>query len=185
MLQCRAPDGSELKQGHEADHLLSQLPSALIQHRNTTMDDILDSLSRQGRKLKNRLRGKKHKPDRLGANTPGESARSSGSLLQPELRVAASSHDGEGSGIDTDVRKVRPKDQSPQSEPVPAASGSNNDRQRKKADIEEREVSQRYSHLDPDVEVAVGGGPSREVERVYPSSSPPSLPPTGKPDGTP
>jgi len=144
------------------------------------MDNILDSLSRQGKKLKHRLKGKKHKLDRTGANTPGESAGSSISLLRPESRVAASSHDGEGSGTNTDAREVRPTDRSPQPEPMPAG-GSNNDRQRREADVDEKEVSQKHSHLDPDVEVVVRGGPGPEVERVYPSPSIPSLPPAGKP----
>ena len=143
--------------------------------KNTNMDDILDSLSKKGRKFKHLLRGKKNKPDRVGANTPGESAGSSTSLLRPEPRVAAGGHDGEGSGTSTDVRKIRPRDRSRHPEPMPAV-GSNDDQQRRKADVDEKEASQRYFHLDPDVEVAVRGGPSREVEQVYPSPS------TGEPD---
>ena len=135
------------------------------------MDDILDSLSRQGRKFKDRLRGKKHKPDRTGANITGESAGSSSSLLRPEHRVAASSHYGEGSGTNTDVREVRPRNRSPPPEPMPAG-GSSDDQQGRRADVDEKEVSQRYSRLNPDVEVAVGGTQS------------PSLPPAGKPDRT-
>ena len=141
------------------------------------MDDILDSLSRKGRKLKDRLRGKKHKPDRTGTNVTGESAGSPGSFLRPEPHVVAGGRDREGNRTSADVQQDRSRDQSPHPEPMPAG-GSNDDQQRRKADIDENEASQGYSHLDPDVEVAVGGGPSREVERVHPS------PFTGEPDST-
>jgi hypothetical protein len=134
------------------------------------MDDILDSLSKKGKKFKDKLRGKKHKPDRTGVDAAGEIASSSGSLLRPEPHVAAGGHDGEGNRTSTDVQQDRSRDQSPQPEPMPAG-GSDDDRQRREADVDQKEVSQRHSHLDPDVEVVVDSGPSREVERVHPSPS--------------
>ena len=139
------------------------------------MDDILDSLSKQGRKLKNRLKGKKHKSDRVGANTPGESP-GSGSFLQPEPHLVASGCDGEGDRAGADVQQDRSRDRSPQPEPVPA--GGDDDRQGGEADVNEKEVSQGHSRLDSDDEAAVGSGAGGEVERVYPSPS------TGGPDST-
>ena len=139
------------------------------------MDDILDSLSKQGRKLKNRLKGKKHKSDRAGANTPGESP-GSGSFLRPDPHVVASGRDGEGDRTSTDVQQERSRDRSPQPEPVPV--GGDDDRQRGEADVNEKEASQRHLHLDSDDEAAVGSGAGGEVERVYPSPS------IGGPDST-
>jgi len=142
------------------------------------MDDIFDSLSKKGRKLKDRLRGKKRKPDGTGAKTPGESASSSGSFLRPEPHVVAGGRDGEGNRTSTDVRQDRSRGRSPQPEPMPAGGGGG-DRQRREADAdEEEEVSKRHSRLDPDVEVVVDSGANRETERVSPSPS------TRKPDST-
>ena len=141
------------------------------------MDNILDSLSKKGKKLKDRLRGKKHKPDRTGANTPGEIAGSSGSLLRPEPRIVAGGHDGEESRTSTDVQQDRSRGPSPQPEPTPAGGGDDA-QQKGEADVDEKEVSQSHSRLDPDVEAVVDSGASQEVERVYPSPS------TGEPDST-
>jgi len=139
------------------------------------MDGILDSLSKQGRKLKNRLKGKKRKSDRARTDIAGESA-GSGSFLRPEPHVVAGSRDGEGDRTSTDIPQNRSRDRSPQPEPVPA--GGDDGRQRGEADINEKEVNQNHSRLDPDVEVVVGCGAGGEVERVYPS------PCTGGPDST-
>ena len=140
------------------------------------MDNILDSLSKTGKKLKHRLRGKKPKPDRTEANTPGESAGLSGSLLQPESYAAAGGHDGEGNITNADIQQDRSRNQSPQPEPMPAGR-SDDDRQRGEVDVggKGEAVSQSHSPLGPDVEVLVT---SREAERVYPPLS------TGGPDST-
>jgi hypothetical protein len=147
------------------------------------MDDIRDSFSKLKKDFKHRLRGKKEKPDRTGANAAGERVDSSDSLPQPEPRVAAGGHGGEGSGISTDGRQVRSRGRSPQPGPVPV-SGSDNDGKRREADVGEKEVSQRSPRLDPNAELVVDSGPSREVERAYPSPSTPSIPPTAAPDST-
>jgi len=141
------------------------------------MDNMLDSLSKKGRKLKDRLRGKKHKPDRTGANTPGGIAGSSGSLLRPEPRIVAGGHDEEGNRTSTDVQRDLSRDQSTQPEPMPAG-GDDDTRQRGEADVDEKEVSQNHSRPGLDVGVVVGSGASREVERVHPSPS------TEEPDST-
>ena len=145
------------------------------------MDDIRESFSNLKKGFKQRLKGKKHKPDRTELNATEESVDSSGSLLRPESRIAAGGGDGKGSRTSTDGRQVCSRDRSPQPGPVPA-SGYNDDGQRGKAGVDRGEVSQRYSRLDPDVEVAVGSGPSRQVEQVYPAPSTPSIPPSGKSD---
>jgi len=137
--------------------------------------DILDSLSRRGKKLKDRLRGKKHKPDSTGASPARESARSSGSLPRSEPHVIAGGRDGEGNRASTDIQQDRSRGQSPQPEPVPA-SGGDEDRQRREADVDKKKFSQRHSHLDPDVEAGVGVG--RKIERVRFSPS------TGELDST-
>ena len=134
------------------------------------MDNIFDSLSKKGRKFRDRLRGKKQKPGRTGTETPGESARSSGSLLRPEPRIVAGGHDGEGNRTSKDVHQDRSRDPSPQPEPTPA-DGGDDARQRGEADVDEKEVGQSHSPPGPDVEVVVGSGASRELERFYPSPS--------------
>jgi len=62
-------------------------PSALIQHR---YGRHRDSLSRAKKKTKHRLTGSKRKPERTGPDARGERVDPSGSLPQPEPRVAAS-----------------------------------------------------------------------------------------------
>ena len=145
------------------------------------MDDIRETFSNLKNSFKHRLRERKRKPDKTEANATEESVDSSGSLLRPESRTAAGGDDGKRSGASTDGRQVRSRDRSPQPEPVPT-SGYNDDGLRGKAGVDRGEVSQRYSRLDPDVEVAVGSGPSRQVEQVYPAPSTPSIPPSGKSD---
>ena len=145
------------------------------------MDKIQNSFS----KVKKRLRGKKPKPDGTGANTPVEGVDSSGSFLRPEPHVVAGGgHDGEQSGTSAVGHQAGSEDRSPQPEPM-LAGGNDGGGQREKAGVDGREVSQIYSHPDPDVGVAVGSGPSQvEGEQVHPTPSVPSIPPSGKPDST-
>ena len=148
------------------------------------MDDIRDSFSRLKKSLKHRLRGRKHKPDRTGVNATGERVHSSGSLLRPDSRIAASGEGGGGeSRTSTDGQQARSRDRSPQPEPMPAG-GTNNDGQKRKAGVDGKEADQKHSGLDPETEATVGSGPGREVEPVHPSPSAPSIPSTGKPDST-
>jgi len=51
------------------------------------------------------------------------------------------------------------------------AGGDDDNQQRREVGIDEKEVSQSHLHLDPDVEVMVDSGTSREVEQVHPSPS--------------
>ena len=127
------------------------------------------------------MRGKKNKPDGTGAGTAGESVDPSGSLLRPEPHVVAGGRHGEGNRTSTDAQQGRSRDQS-QQDPMPA--GGSDDRQRREADVDEKEVSQRHSRLEPDVEVVMDSGSGREVEQVCPSPSTPILPTEAESDST-
>ena len=71
-------------------------PSALIQHR---YGRHRDSLSRAKKKTKHRLTGSKRKPERTGPDAREGRVDPSGSLPQPEPRVAASGgHEDIGGG---------------------------------------------------------------------------------------
>ena len=78
---------------------------------------MLDSLTKQGRKLKQRLKGKKNKPDKKGAKTAEENINSSGSLLRPVPHIAAGGHSGAGSRTSTD-EQAHSGDRSPQPKSV-------------------------------------------------------------------
>lgn len=140
------------------------------------MDGIRDSFSRLGRKLKNPFKRRRHKRDGTGADIRGERVNSSDSLPQQEPHV-----DQEGAGSNTDGLWVYSTDRPPQpgSDPVPAR-GSRDNRERREANDDVKELSQRSSHLHPDVKTPVGSGRSREAERVRPSPSTPSIPHSGK-----
>ena len=139
----------------------------------------MEEISRQQRKFKDRFKRIRDERVREGANTAGKRDDSSGSLLRPDSRVAAGGHDGEGSRTSTDVPQLRSRGQS-QQKPVPTG-GNDDDLQKREANVDEKEVSQRDSHLKP--AVVVGSGLSREAGKVEPSSSVPSIPHSGKPDG--
>jgi hypothetical protein len=142
------------------------------------MDGIRNSFSTLKEDFKHRLRGRKDKPDRTGANAAGERVDSSDLLSRPEPRLAAGGHDGGGSRTSADGRQVRSRDGSSQPEP----GGRNNDEKGREADVRGKEVNQRYSRLDPEAEFVEDSGPSREVERIYSSPYTPSIPPTATPD---
>jgi len=140
------------------------------------MDDIRDSFSRLKKKVKHRLPGRKRKADRTGADARGERVGPAG--------AAGSGHDQGGNGTDADGQQAHPADRSPQPESVPAG-GSDNDQQGGEPDTDGREATQRYSHLDPAVEVAVtvGSRHSGEAERVHPPPPTPPIPDSREPDG--
>jgi len=138
------------------------------------MDDIRDSLSRMKKKLKYPLRGGKRKPDGAWA-----SADPTDSLPQQEPHVVVGdSHDRQGGRADED------EDQRPQPDEPESASvyGSESDQEGPgEADVDV-EAGQRRPFANLGGEVAVGGGPNQEVERVYPSTSTPSIPHGANPD---
>ena len=137
------------------------------------MDDFLDSVTRKGRKVKERLRGKKDQRDKTGVSTTEESIDSPSSLLRPVPHIAAGGHDEGGSRTSTDTRQVHSRGRSPQRESV---SVREDDREGKEADADEKEVGLGPSCPEPNVETVVGGGPdSTEVGAFSSSSSTPIL----------
>ena len=144
------------------------------------LEDMRKSFSNLKKDLKHRLGGKKRAPDRAGDDAAGERVGSSASLLQPDSRVAGSSHNEEGSRISTDVSQVRSRDPSP----MPADEGRRDDSQRKKADVDRKEGGQGDSRLDPDAEVAAGSGSNREDKRAHSPLPVTSIPPKQEPDST-
>ena len=130
---------------------------------------MLDSLTKQGRKLKQRLRGKRNKPDKTGGNTAEESAASS----RPVPHIVAGGQGGAGSRTSTDERRIDSGDRSPQ--PVSVSVGE------KEADVDKHGVGKEPSRPDPDADVVEDSG---EAAGVYSSSSSASIPPTGEPEGT-
>ena len=138
------------------------------------MDDMLDSLTKQGRKLKQRLRGKRNKPDRTGADNAEERVDSSSSLLRPAPHIVAGGHGGAGSRASADERRIDSGDRS-QPEPVSVEG--------RQGVGDEKEVSKERSRPDVDAGVVEGSGASQEAERAHPSSSDPSTPPpAGEPE---
>ena len=145
------------------------------------MDNLLDSVTRKGRKVRERLTGKKDKGDKTGANAAEESTGSPSSLLRPVAHIAGGGHDEKGSRASTDTRQVHSRDQSPQPESVPVGK-IDDDGEGKEVGVSEKEVGQGRSYLEPNVETAVGGGSGpTEVGPLSPSQSTPIL--LGESDG--
>ena len=114
------------------------------------------------KKIKHKLTGSKRKPERTGAGVRGERTDSTGSLPLLGPRVVA----GGGHGADTGGRQAYSADLG-----------------RREVDIGGGGFSQSHSYLRSDVESAMGSRRSGEVEQVYPSTSTPPIPGSGKPDG--
>ena len=147
------------------------------------MHNFLDSVTKKGRKVKERLRGEKGKRDKSGVNTAEESIGPSSSLLRPAPHITAGGHDGEGSRTSTGTRQVHSRGRSLQPEPV-SVRGREDNGEGREADADEKEVSQGPSRPEPNVETVVGGGPgSTEVGAFSSSPSTPILP-GGKSDST-
>ena len=146
------------------------------------MDDFLDSVTRKGRKFKERLKGKKDKRDKTEANTVEESIDSSSSLLRSVPHIAAGGHDEEGGRTSTDTPQVHSRGRSqPESVPV---EGRGDDGEGRVVDADEKEVSQGHSCPEPNIENVVGGGPGpTSVGPLSPSLSAPILL-SGKSDST-
>ena len=141
------------------------------------MDNFFDSVTRKGRKVKERLRGKKGKRDKSGTSAAEENLRSSSSFLRPVPPIAAGGRDGGGSRASTDTQQIHSRDRSPLPETVPVGG-------EKEADAGEMIASQGYSSLEPNIETAEGGGPSpMEVGPLVPSPSTPIMH-GGKPEST-
>ena len=139
------------------------------------MDNFLDSVTSKGRKVKQRLKGKKGKKDKAGANITHESISSPSSLLQPVPHIAAAGRDGEGSRASADTPQFHSRDRSAQPE-AEAVGGRDDDGEGKEADADKKLVGQSHSCPEPNVETVVGGGPGlTEVGPLDPSPSTPIL----------
>jgi len=187
-------------QSHEANHPLSHhhlshyhLSHHHLRRSNVNMDDIRGSYNKMKKKIKHRLAGRKRKPD--GTDPGEERADSTSSLPQPEPHIVAGeqqephvvvseSYNREGGGANVAGERVFSTDRplqpdGPESTP---ARGSDNGQEGGEVDIDEGEINQGHSQPHSDVDPAMGSGRSGEAERVYPSSSTPSIPHSGEPD---
>ena len=142
-------------------------------------DDMRKSLSKLKEDFKHRIGGKKRASNKAGANVAEETASSSTSP-RPDSRVTVGVRDEEGSKISTDASRANSRDPSPQPKSM-QANEDRDDPQRRNVDVEEKEVGQRHSRPDPNVEAAAGSGPSQGVSSTL--SVTPIAPEQG-PDGT-
>jgi len=141
------------------------------------MDSIRHSLSKTKKKLKQRLTGRRRKPDGTGANPGGERVDSTSSLPRPDPHVVAGESHGQGNSTNADGEQVRLTDRPQPEEPESVSTcGGGND--------QEGEVSQIHPPLHPDSESGMGSE-SSEVEWFSLSGSTASLSlHGGEPDGT-
>ena len=142
------------------------------------MDEIRASLSRTKKKFKQRLTGRKRKPDGTGTNPGEERTDSTSSLPQPAPHVVADKdYTLEGDGAKAAGEQVFSTDRTSQpdgSESV-SARGDDNSQEGGEADADGGEASQMHSYPHLDLEVAEGSGRSGELEGAYPSPSTPSI----------
>ena len=149
--------------------------------------DILESFSKLKKKFKHQ--GSKRKPERIGTDSGGENVDPADSLSRPVSHVeAGNGHDREDNGADADGWQIHLTDRPLQPDvPEPRPAGGSND---VREGVDGVEMSQRYSHLYSEPEVAVGSGPSQEgsdgerVMPVYPPLSTALIPRGRNPDST-
>jgi hypothetical protein len=155
--------------------------------------EFRDPFSRLKNKVKHRLTGGKHKPEKTGVNVDGERVDETGSRPGSEPHVVAGGgHDQEGREPNADGGQVLSTIRLPQpdeSSSLPVRGGVNN-QERRGADVDGGEIEQAYPHLHSvDVEVAEGSGlvegkgiDEERVGRVDPSPSTTSISHEGKPN---
>jgi len=135
------------------------------------MDDIRASLSKIKKKFKQRLTGRKRKPDGMGANSGEETPDSTSSFPQPEPHaIADESHDLEEDRVDAAGERASSTVRLPQQdrpESVPAR-GNDNRQEGGEGDIDGGEASQKDSQQNP-VECERGG--ELEAVDLSPSTS--------------
>jgi len=147
------------------------------------MDDMRNSLSKMKKRVKQRLTGRKRKPDETGANPSGGGADSTTPLPPPDLHIAAGkSRDRRGDGPNAAEEQSFSTDlllQSggPGSGP---ARGSDNGQEGEETGVDGGGASQRYSYPHPDV----GSERSGEPEGACPSPPVPPISHDGEPDST-
>jgi len=147
------------------------------------MDDMRDSLSKMKKRVKQRLTGRKRKPDETGANPSGGGADSTTWLPPPDLPVVAGKSrdrrgDGRSAAEEQHFSTDRPlQSGGPESGPVP---GSNNDQEGGETSADGGGSSQKYSQPHPDAGIERSGEP----EGVCPSPPVPPISHDGEPDST-
>ena len=145
-------------------------------------DDMRKSLSNLKKDIKHRLGGKKRASGKAGANAAEETASSSASP-RPDSRVTVGVRDEEGSKISTDASRAHSRGPSPQPKSV-QVDEDRDDPQGRKVDVEENEVSQKYSRPEQNFEAAAGSGPSREIEQASSTLSVTPIAPGQGPEST-
>jgi len=147
------------------------------------MDDMRDSLSKMKKRVKQRLTGRKRKPDETGANPSGGAADSTTSLPPPDPQVVADeSLDRGGDGPNASEEQPFSTDRplqpgGPESGPAP---GSDKDQGGEETGVDVGRANQRYSHPHPDV----GSERSGKPEGACPSPPVPPVSHGAEPDST-
>jgi hypothetical protein len=141
--------------------------------------------SKLKKKVKHRLAGSKHKPEKTGDDAGGEGTDATGSLPRPEPHgVVDGGRDqggSEGIAVGEQVFSANQPPLPSEPEPVPGGGGED-DQGGGEADDDGREGSQSHP---------VGSGPGQDgdgadggtVEQVHPSPSTPPPVQSGNPDG--
>jgi hypothetical protein len=143
-----------------------------------------ESFSKLKKDVKRRLKGKRHKSDRSGTDTGGESVDSTRSPSRSGLQVVGGSGRDQG-GSNTVGGRAHSTDgprQPDQPETMPVVE-SEQARGERETGVDGRKVNPIHPNLDPDVEAVAGSGHGGEVEPAYPSLSATSIPRGVKPDG--
>ena len=160
-----------------------------------------DSLSKLKKKLKHLVTSSKRKPDGTGADVGGERVDPTGSLSRPvsESRITVGGGLDQGESVENaggpQICSTDRLSHPDQPESVPAHGSENeSDQGGGDGDVDGREVGQGHSHPHSEVEVAVavesgsglGGNDAdgEKAERVHPSPSTPSIPPSAKSEST-
>jgi hypothetical protein len=168
--------GGSKPRGWES-HLLSQPPSALTRHRHGRRTKLILQVQER---YQTPLEEEKTRAGQGRGQPAGEEPTRRTRFCDRIHRTAASGHDEEGTRAAQTYRKPAQGIDLLKPEPIPAGEG-NDDPQRREADVDEKEASQRHSGPDPDVQVAGGSGPNRGI---HPSQPSPSLPHKAEPDST-
>ena len=153
--------------------------------------DVRGWTSRLKKKFKHP--GSKHKPDRTGTESGGESVDPASSLSLPLPHVVTGDgHNQEDGGTNSGRQQICLADSlpPPDVEQVPARGGDD-DQQEDGRGVDGGQVSQSYSRLHSDFEVVTGSGSGQEgngvdeekVGQGHPSPSTPLIPHSGRPDG--
>jgi len=153
--------------------------------------DIRESFSRLKKKLK--YPGSKHKLDRTGADSGGETADPANPLPRPVSHVVAGDNHHQEDGVDAARRHIHSTGAPPPPDvlqPLSACGNVNNRGGGEGPGVDGGEAGQRSLQPHSDIGVVMGSGPGQggnrtdgeKGEQAYPSPSTPSTPCIGTPD---